>query len=72
MDIIGETPPAYANIDPSNFDKIFTQPKSNEDELKYRFLIEYIPLLNPFNSYYHILKDCNILFEIMLLLLLTS
>lgn len=25
MNIIGETPPAYANIDPSNFDNIFTQ-----------------------------------------------
>jgi len=34
MNIIGETPLKYANIDPIDFDNIFTQLENNEDELE--------------------------------------
>ena len=34
MNIIGETPLAYASIDPFNFDNIFTQHERNDEELE--------------------------------------
>jgi len=34
MNIIGETPAAYANIDPLDFDNIFTQLDIDEEEVE--------------------------------------